>query len=201
LTVYAADPRVFTPVGGLLGISLVRPIGGADMPVVISLLNSYAGLAAAATGFALSNTILIVCGALDGASGFFLSLVMSKAMNRSFTNILFGGFGEKRRRHSGRAGSPLSQASIGDAFDRLTSARSVIVVPGYGMAARAASMPYASWLNLNARPHGQIRHPPVAAGCRPMNVLAEAMCLMTGSLTSTRSTMNCQHRCRIGSGR
>jgi NAD(P) transhydrogenase subunit beta len=122
----------------LLGVSLVVPIGGADMPVVISLLNSYAGLAAVATGFALSNTILIVCGALDGASGFFLSLVMSKAMNRSFTNILFGGFGGASG-GGGQAGAsataPLSGATIGDALIALTSARSVIVVPGYGMAA------------------------------------------------------------------
>ena len=141
LTIYAADPRVFYTMVGvafLLGVSLVVPIGGADMPVVISLLNSYAGLAAVATGFALSNTILIVCGALDGASGFFLSLVMSKAMNRSFTNILFGGFGGASG-GGGQAGAsataPLSGATIGDALIALTSARSVIVVPGYGMAA------------------------------------------------------------------
>jgi proton-translocating NAD(P)+ transhydrogenase subunit beta len=141
LTVYAADPQVFyTMVGAafVLGVSLVLPIGGADMPVVISLLNSYAGLAAAATGFALSNTILIVCGALDGASGFFLSLVMSKAMNRSFTNIVFGGFGGESvsEVQAGRAAGPqFSGATISDALVALTSAQSVIIVPGYGMAA------------------------------------------------------------------
>ena len=141
LTLYAGEPRVFYSMVGvafLLGVSLVVPIGGADMPVVISLLNSYAGLAAAATGFALSNTILVVCGALDGASGFFLSLVMSKAMNRSFTNILFGGFGGACAvggQTGDKTASLLSGVTIGDALIALTSARSVIVIPGYGMAA------------------------------------------------------------------
>jgi len=140
LTVHPADFQLFyAMVGGafLLGVLLVLPIGGADMPVVISLLNSYAGLAAAATGFALSNTVLIVCGALDGASGFFLSLAMSKAMNRSFSNIIFGGFGQENRTDQagdgGRQSSP--GATINDALIVLTSARSLIIVPGYGMAA------------------------------------------------------------------
>ena len=80
-------------VGLAVGVLIVIPIGGADMPVVISLLNSYAGLASSATGFALGNNVLIIAGALDGASGFLLSILMSKAMNRSFTNVLFGAFG------------------------------------------------------------------------------------------------------------
>src|SRR2546430_9719252 len=76
-----------------VGVMMVLPIGGADMPVVVSLLNSYAGLASSATGFAIGNNVLIIAGALDGASGFLLSILMSKAMNRSFGNILFGAFG------------------------------------------------------------------------------------------------------------
>ena len=125
----------------LLGVLLVLPIGGADMPVVISLLNSYAGLAAAATGFALSNSVLIVCGALDGASGFFLSIVMSKAMNRSFTNILFGAFGKESVQAAERAEETrksVRSATLEDAVIVLQDAASVIVIPGYGMAAAHA---------------------------------------------------------------
>ena len=109
---------MFLAIGGvglLLGVLFVLPIGGADMPVVISLLNSYAGLAASATGFALSNNVLIIAGALDGTSGFFLSIMMSKAMNRSFSNVLFGAFGtdggaapaqQRRRRAEQREHQP-----------------------------------------------------------------------------------------------
>jgi NAD(P) transhydrogenase subunit beta len=125
----------------LLGILLVLPIGGADMPVVISLLNSYAGLAAAATGFAISNSVLIVCGALDGASGFFLSIVMSKAMNRSFSNIIFGAFGSESAAVTARAtaaGKSANSATVEDALIVLKNARSVIIIPGYGMAAAHA---------------------------------------------------------------
>lgn len=144
LVLQPAQPALFYGMLGmsfLSGILLVLPIGGADMPVVISLLNSYAGLAAAATGFALSNSVLIVCGALDGASGFFLSIVMSKAMNRSFTNILFGAFGRENgngREPARSAQKSLLGATIGDALVVLGNARSVIVVPGFGMAAAHA---------------------------------------------------------------
>src|SRR5262249_60789586 len=89
-------PAVFYGIVGaslLIGVLMVLPIGGADMPVVVSLLNSYAGLASSATGFAIGNTVLIICGALDGASGFLLTILMSRAMNRSFGNVLFGAFG------------------------------------------------------------------------------------------------------------
>jgi H+-translocating NAD(P) transhydrogenase subunit beta len=123
----------------LFGISLVLPIGGADMPVVISLLNSYAGLASSATGFAIGNNVLIIAGALDGASGFILSIVMSRAMNRSFTNVLFGAFGSAPP-PSARTAQELTVRSITpeDAAIQLAFARLVIVVPGYGMAVAQA---------------------------------------------------------------
>lgn len=127
--------------GFLLGVLLVLPIGGADMPVVISLLNSYAGLAASATGFALSNNILIISGALDGASGFFLSIMMSKAMNRSFTNVLFGAFGavgETAVTAADSAAGGVNEGTIEDAATVLWNAQTVIVVPGYGMAVSQA---------------------------------------------------------------
>ena len=124
----------------LVGVTLVMPIGGADMPVVICLLNSYAGLAAAATGFSLRNDVLIICGALDGGSGFILGMMMSKAMNRSFSNVLFGAFGAVTS--TAQAALPFgrapNQASVEDAVEILRAARSLIVVPGYGMAVSQA---------------------------------------------------------------
>ena len=121
--------------GLVIGVSLVLPIGGADMPVVISLLNSYSGLASSATGFAIGNDVLIVAGALDGASGFILSVVMSKAMNRSFANILFGAFGKPPEKSAKTASGLTAKAiSAEDAAIQLGYARLVIVVPGYGMA-------------------------------------------------------------------
>jgi len=123
-----------------LGVLIVIPIGAADMPVVIALLNSYAGLAAAATGFVLDNRVLIIAGALDGASGFVLSVAMSRAMNRSFANVLFGAFGqvaESGLQAEARA-AHVREASIGDATLLLSSAPSVIIVPGYGMAVAQA---------------------------------------------------------------
>ena len=122
--------------GLVIGVLMVMPIGGADMPVVVSLLNSYAGLAASATGFAISNNVLIICGALDGASGFLLSVLMSKAMNRSFANVLFGAFGSVVKTAVVRTADGLAVRPITpeDAAMQLAYARSVIVVPGYGMA-------------------------------------------------------------------
>ena len=132
-------------VGLLLGVLFVLPIGGADMPVVISLLNSYAGLAAAATGFALNNNVLIIAGALDGTSGVLLSIMMSKAMNRSFANVLFGAFGTGGGAPAGGRGwrrrptnANINQASVEEAAELFKSAQSVIVVPGYGMAVSQA---------------------------------------------------------------
>ncbi len=127
--------------GLALGILAVLPIGGADMPVVISLLNSYAGLAACATGFALKSNILIISGALDGSSGFLLSMMMSKAMNRSFTNVLFGAFGTGDSGGQASAKGPAkgyNEATIEDAAAVLQASQSVIVIPGYGMAVSQA---------------------------------------------------------------
>lgn len=122
--------------GLAIGVLLVMPIGGADMPVVISLLNSYAGLAASATGFAIDNKVLIIAGALDGASGFFLSILMSRAMNRSFTNVLFGAVGAIPEASEQQ---PTEERTVvrytpDDAIFMLENAQSVIMVPGYGMA-------------------------------------------------------------------
>jgi NAD(P) transhydrogenase subunit beta len=123
----------------LFGMLMIIPIGGADMPTVISLLNSYAGLSAAAMGFVLNNKLLIVAGALDGASGFILSVNMSKAMNRSFTNVLFGAFGQEQSKlASGAEAPPVKSASAEEAAVILSAAAKVIIVPGYGMAVAQA---------------------------------------------------------------
>jgi NAD(P) transhydrogenase subunit beta len=164
----------------LLGILLVLPIGGADMPVVICLLNSYAGLAASASGFALDNNVLIICGALDGGSGFILALIMSKAMNRSFANVLFGAFGSEQAAGAaaGGSGGVAREATIEDAAEELKIAQSVIVVPGYGMAvaqAQHAVRDLANALQANGTAVKYAIHP--VAGRMPghMNVLlAEA---------------------------
>jgi NAD(P) transhydrogenase subunit beta len=132
---------VMCAAGLSLGVLAVLPIGGADMPVVISLLNSYAGLAACATGFALKSNILIISGALDGSSGFLLSMMMSKAMNRSFSNVVFGAFGTAEGTAAPTTGGPaksFNEATIEDAGAVLMASQSVIVVPGYGMAVSQA---------------------------------------------------------------
>src|SRR2546430_692641 len=123
----------------LFGVMLVIPIGGADMPTVISLLNSYAGLSAAAMGFVLGNKLLIVAGALDGSSGFILSVIMSKAMNRSFTNVVFGAFGQVAPAAAGaQEARPVKSASPEEAAGILAAASKVVIVPGYGMAVAQA---------------------------------------------------------------
>jgi NAD(P) transhydrogenase subunit beta len=164
----------------LLGVLMVMPIGGADMPVVVALLNSYCGLAAAATGFALGNSILIICGALDGASGFLLSILMSKAMNRSFANVLFGAFGGDTAAAAVGGGSalPVRSVSAEDAAIQLAYAQRVIIVPGYGMAVAQAQHAVRELAELIEKRGGEVKyaiHP--VAGRMPghMNVLlAEA---------------------------
>ena len=130
---------VFMVLSLLFGFLLIIPIGGADMPTVIALLNSYAGLSASAMGFALDNKLLIIAGALDGSSGLILSIIMCRAMNRSFTNVLFGAFGQIQASAAG-AGEvrPVRSASAEEAASILDAARSVIVIPGYGMAVAQA---------------------------------------------------------------
>ncbi len=143
VAVLAFDPgRVFLfpliiVISLVFGVMLVIRIGGADMPTVISLLNGYAGLSASMMGFVLDNKLLIIAGALDGASGLFLSIIMCRAMNRSFTNVLFGGFGAEQA--VGRVEDrPVRSVSPEEAAMILDAARLVIVVPGYGMAAAQA---------------------------------------------------------------
>jgi NAD(P) transhydrogenase subunit beta len=120
------------------GVLLIIPIGGADMPTVISLLNGYAGLSAAAMGFVLNSKLLIIAGALDGSSGLILSIIMSKAMNRSFTNVLFGAFGQVQAAAAAGEAKPIRSATPEEAAAILSAANRVIVVPGYGMAVAQA---------------------------------------------------------------
>ena len=130
---------VFGALALVFGVLLIVPIGGADMPTVISLLNSYAGLAAAAMGFVLNNKLLIIAGALDGSSGFILSVIMCRAMNRSFTNVMFGAFGQVQAgAAAGEEQRTVRSATPDEAAGILQAASLVIVVPGYGMAVAQA---------------------------------------------------------------
>ncbi len=128
----------FAGLSMLFGVLLIIPIGGADMPTVIALLNSYAGLSASFMGFALDNRLLIIAGALDGSSGLILSIIMCRAMNRSFTNVLFGAFGQVKTTAAHVEQRSVRSASPEEAAEILDSARSVIVVPGYGLAVAQA---------------------------------------------------------------
>jgi len=180
LTVTPTDERLLIPliaIGLAFGTMFVLRIGGADMPTVISLLNSFAGLSGAALGFVIANPILIVAGALDGSSGLLLSIFMCRAMNRSFANVLFGGFGQERvtgpvDERPVRATTPEEVAML------LDVAGLVIVVPGYGMAAAQAQHKVRELTELLERRGTEVRfaiHP--VAGRMPghMNVLlAEA---------------------------
>jgi NAD(P) transhydrogenase subunit beta len=164
----------------VLGVLVVIPIGGADMPVVISLLNSYSGLAAAMTGFVIRNDVLIISGALVGSSGIILSQIMCKAMNRSLSNVLFGAFGSGGGGTSTRSAEGLSvrQVTAEDAAVQLAYARLVIVVPGYGLAVAQAQHLVRELADQIEKRGGEVKyaiHP--VAGRMPghMNVLlAEA---------------------------
>ena len=141
IVVPGSMPLFFTMVGlsFVFGLLLVMPIGSADMPVVMSLLNSYAGLASAATGFVLSNKVLIIAGTLDGFSGFILSILMCRAMNRSMTNVLFGAFGSATTSAAGgeQHGS-MREVGLEDIATQLAYANKVVFVPGYGLATAQA---------------------------------------------------------------
>ena len=150
LFVSAAPPHGITPllivtgIAALLGVHLVMAIGGGDMPVVVSLLNSYSGWAAAASGFMLSNDLLIITGALVGSSGAILSYIMCKAMNRSIWNVVFGGFGAAPPAGAKGKAAPqgkVNEATVDQVAQLLLAAKSVIVVPGYGMAVAQAQHP------------------------------------------------------------
>ena len=128
---------IFIPL--IFGVMMIIPIGGADMPTVISLLNSYAGMSAAAMGFVLGSNLLIIAGALDGSSGFILSVIMSKAMNRSFSNVLFGAFGQVQAAAAGaQEARNVRSATAEEASSILGAANTVVIVPGYGMAVAQA---------------------------------------------------------------
>jgi len=133
--------QVFIAIAALaliFGVLLIIPIGGADMPTVISILNAYAGLAAVAMGFVLDNKLLVTAGALDGSSGLILSIIMCRAMNRSFTNVLFGAFGKAQPAALKGEQKEWKQESVEGAAQLLEQARSVVIVPGYGMAVAQA---------------------------------------------------------------
>jgi NAD(P) transhydrogenase subunit beta len=170
---------IFAALALLFGVLLIIPIGGADMPTVIALLNSYAGLSASAMGFVLNNKLLIVAGALDGSSGFILSIIMCRAMNRSFTNVLFGAFGQLQTTAAGAGeAKPVHSATPEDAAQILDSARNVVVIPGYGMAVAQAQHKLREMFDMLTKRGVDVRfaiHP--VAGRMPghMNVLlAEA---------------------------
>ncbi len=122
----------------LFGVLLIMPIGGADMPTVISMLNSYAGLSAVAMGFVMDNKLLITAGALDGSSGLILSIIMCKAMNRSFANVLFGAFGRVQAAAADATKKTVKSATPQDAAQIMEQAGTVVIVPGYGMAVAQA---------------------------------------------------------------
>jgi len=133
--------QAFVAIGALalvFGVLLIIPIGGADMPTVISILNAYAGLAAVAMGFVLNSKLLVTAGALDGSSGLILSIIMCRAMNRSFTNVLFGAFGKAQPVLAAGEQKAWKQETVEGAAQMLEQARTVVIIPGYGMAVAQA---------------------------------------------------------------
>ena len=169
---------VYIALAMVFGVLLIVRIGGADMPTVIALLNSYSGLSSCAMGFALDNKLLIIAGALDGSSGLILSIIMCRAMNRSFANVLFGGFGQLQTSAAGQEARPVRSASPEEAAGILADARTVVIIPGYGMAVAQAQHKIRELHDLLTRRGVEVRfaiHP--VAGRMPghMNVLlAEA---------------------------
>ena len=162
----------------LVGVLGVIPIGGGDMPVVIALLNSFSGLGAAAAGFVITNTVLVVAGCLVGASGLILSIIMCKAMNRSLANVLFGGFGSKDNANSSEVEGEMKSLTVEDSYYVLEAAQNVVFVPGYGMAVAQAQHVVKELSEILEKNGAEVRHAvhPVA-GRMPghMNVLlAEA---------------------------
>ncbi len=183
--IFVASPATSYPLllavlvlGLALGLLAVLPIGGADMPIVISLMNSYTGIAVAATGFAIQNTLLIVAGSMVGASGLILTQIMTKAMNRSLANVLFSGFGATTTASAAAVDGEIKPITADDAYFILEAAKNVIFVPGYGMAVAQAQhqvKELADLLEANGAEVRYVIHP--VAGRMPghMNVLlAEA---------------------------
>lgn len=169
---------IMTGISCFIGIMLVMAIGGADMPVVVSMLNSYSGWAAAAAGFMLGNDLLIVTGALVGSSGAILSIIMCKAMNRSFLSVIFGGFGAAPKGPQTVMEGTVTATTHEEVADKIKAAKSIVIVPGYGMAVAKAQFPVNSMVEKLKKDGKIVRfgiHP--VAGRLPghMNVLlAEA---------------------------
>ncbi len=169
---------IMTAIASFLGVHMVVAIGGADMPVVVSMLNSYSGWAAAAAGFMLKNHLLIITGALVGSSGAILSYIMCAAMNRSFISVILGGFGTSGGGPAAEVDGTVTEFSVDDTVDMLDEAQSVIIVPGYGMAVAQAQHSLAEVVKILLKKNKEVRfaiHP--VAGRLPghMNVLlAEA---------------------------
>jgi len=169
---------IMTGISFFIGIMMVMAIGGADMPVVVSMLNSYSGWAAAAAGFMLGNDLLIITGALVGSSGAILSIIMCKAMNRSFLSVIFGGFGNAPKGEAMAIEGEVTSVNHEEVAELLNDAKSVIIVPGYGMAVAKAQFPVHEMVNRLKKAGKEVRfgiHP--VAGRLPghMNVLlAEA---------------------------